>query len=153
MIFDKIENWGRYFKNQVFTQIFEQLKSYSVDTIDGIYKSNSGFYFKVMEYETKLLPKIIESHRKEVDIQIVLRGKEKIKIYNEESVEISQEYNRETDCIFYEERGAPHTEINLIEGYMAVFFPEDIHYPQFSVDQHPSRLKKIVIKVDEKLFA
>ena len=54
-----------------------------------------------MSYETKLKSTVIESHVKEVDIQILLSGSEQIKIYNFKDVEITQKYNFETDCQFY----------------------------------------------------
>ena len=36
---------------------------------------------------------------------------------------------------------------------MAVFFPDDIHNPQYAVNSKIETLKKIVIKIDEKLFS
>jgi beta-galactosidase beta subunit len=35
---------------------------------------------------------------------------------------------------------------------MAIFFPDDIHQPQFALENKIETLKKIVIKIDEKLF-
>ena len=35
---------------------------------------------------------------------------------------------------------------------MAIFFPDDIHHPQFAVDGKIETLKKLVLKIDEKLF-
>lgn len=153
MIVDKIDNWRIYFKNSVFAQIFEELKSYTTETSNDVYKNNEDFYFKVMEYETSDAPKVIESHRKEVDIQIVLKGKERIKMFDRGSVAINKEYSEATDCTFYDVVGKPHAEITLSKGYMAIFFPDDIHYPAFNAEEQSNRIKKIVIKVNEKLFA
>ena len=50
--------------------------------------THESYYFKVISYETQLSQKLIESHRKEVDIQILLSGKELIKIYKEEDVSV-----------------------------------------------------------------
>lgn len=153
MIIDKIENWKIYFKASVFNDIFEELKTYSLDTKNGTYKNHDNYYFKVMSYDTKLESNIIESHRKEVDVQILLAGNENIKIYNEADVEVMEAYETESDCQFYTKKGDPLTEINLRPGYMAIFFPDDIHHPQFAVGNKIDTLKKIVIKIDEKLFA
>lgn len=153
MIVDKIENWKIYFKSPIFNTIFEDLKTYTIDTPNGVYKNNENYYFKVMTYDTKLDSTIIESHRKEVDVQILLSGNEHIKIYNETRVDIKEVYDEESDCQFYNVIGKPIAEINLEPNYMAIFFPEDIHHPQFAANNKIETLKKIVIKIDEKLFA
>lgn len=153
MIFDKIQNWKLYFKDSLFDHILEEFENYSEETQNGVYKNNENYYFKVMDYNTSFEPKIIESHKKEVDIQIILKGGEKIKLYNPENLKIIKEYSEETDCIFYEALGKHHSEIILSEGCFAVFFPDDIHQPQFALDNEIKNLKKIVIKVNEKLFS
>lgn len=152
MIVDKIENWGNYFKSSIFSEILKELGTYSVETENGVYKNNESFYFKIMSYDTKLDSIIIESHRKEVDVQILLSGNEKIKIYNSTAVEITEPYDSESDCQFYRKTDNPISEINLEPGYMAIFFPDDIHHPQLAVNDKIETLKKIVIKIDEKLF-
>lgn len=152
MIVDKIENWKLYFKEPLFENIFQELQSYTLETPNGVYKNHDRYYFKVMSYDTKLDSTIIESHRKEVDVQIVLSGHENIKIYNRSAVEVTEKYDAETDCQFYKVRGTPVSEVNLEPGYMAVFFPDDIHHPQFATNNEIETLKKIVIKIDEKLF-
>lgn len=152
MIVDKIQNWKIYFKSPLFDAIFEDLKTYTVDTPNGVYKDNEKYYFKVMSYDTKLDSTIIESHQKEIDVQILLSGNEHIKIYNEAGVTVKEVYDEESDCQFYNVIGKPITEINLKPNYMAIFFPDDIHHPQFAVENKIETLKKIVIKIDEKLF-
>jgi YhcH/YjgK/YiaL family protein len=153
MIVDKIENWKIYFKASVFNDIFKELKTYNLETKNGTYKNHENYYFKVMSYDTKLESSIIESHRKEVDVQILLSGNENIKIYNETDVKVREIYDAVSDCQFYSKTGNPITEVNLQPGYMAIFFPDDIHHPQFAVGNKIDTLKKIVIKIDEKLFA
>jgi YhcH/YjgK/YiaL family protein len=153
MIVDKIENWKIYFKASVFNDIFKELKTYNLETKNGTYKNHENYYFKVMSYDTKLESSIIESHRKEVDVQILLSGNENIKIYNETDVKVREIYDAVSDCQFYSKTGNPITEVNLQPGYMAIFFPDDIHHPQFAVGNIIDTLKKIVIKIDEKLFA
>jgi YhcH/YjgK/YiaL family protein len=153
MILDKIDNWKIYFKEPIFLEIFKELENYNSETPNGIYRTHENYYFKVMSYDTKLESNIIESHIKEVDVQILYSGNEKIKIYNSEAVCITEPYSDETDCQFYKNIGNPISEINLETGYMAIFFPDDIHHPQFAVSNKIETLKKIVLKIDEKLFA
>lgn len=152
MIIDRIQNWRLYFKAPIFEKIFQELKEFSINTPNGVYKNNNDYYFKVMSYDTKLDADIIESHRNEVDIQILFSGAEHIKIYNEEAVTIKQPYEKESDCQFYNANKNPIAQIDLVPSYMAIFFPDDIHHPQFAVNNKISNLKKIVIKINEKLF-
>lgn len=153
MIIDKIENWSLYFKEPIFSEIKIELGNYNSTSPNGVYKTHENYYFKVMSYDTKLDSKIIESHRKEVDVQILFSGNENIKIYNNTDVAVIEAYDEESDCQFYRNIGNPITEINLRPGYMAIFFPDDIHHPQFAVEGKIETLKKLVLKIDEKLFA
>ncbi len=152
MIVDKIVAYNRYFKNKIFHEIFSKLEEINLNTPDGEYFRTKDYYFKVMSYKTKLSSPIVESHKKEVDIQILLSGKEKIKVFDFENVKIKKEYDEVIDCVFYESNGEPHSIVNLYPNSMAVFFSEDIHNPQLAVDSKIENLKKIVIKIDEKLF-
>ena len=153
MILDKVENSSRYFKAPIFGEIFQKLKDFDINTPNGTYKTHESYYFKVMSYETQLSPKIIESHRKEVDVQILLSGKELIKIYKEEDVSVSEKYNSKIDCQFYQELKSPISELILEPSYMAIFFPNDIHGPLYAHNNKVGKLKKIVIKIDETLFS
>lgn len=152
MILDKLANRHFYFKGAIFDELFYQLSLYDINTPNGVYKNHEDFYFKVMSYDTKLDSTITESHRKEVDIQILFSGKEGIKIFSATDVEIIKPYYYESDCQFYKPIKEPFCEITLEPGYMAVFFPDDIHNPQVAVFNKIEKLKKIVIKVNEKLF-
>ena len=153
MIVDKITNRKLYFKGEVFDELFKQLDAYTLETPNGVYKNHNDFYFKVMSYKTKFESNITESHRKEVDVQILLSGNEAIKIFESNNVEITQSYEESSDCQFYNPIDIPVSEINLYPGYMAVFFPDDIHNPQYAVNGKIEKLKKIVIKINEKLFS
>ena len=153
MILDKVENSSRYFKAPIFEVIFQKLKDFDVNTPNGIYKTHDLYYFKVMSYETQISPEIIESHEKEVDIQILFSGKEKIKIYQKQDVTVLKEYDIETDCQFYVELNSPISELTLEPDFMAVFFQNDIHGPLYAYDNQVIEIKKIVIKIDETLFS
>lgn len=153
MIFDKIDNWKLYFRHPLFVEIFEKLNDFNLATTNGVYRENKDYYFKVMDYDTKLDANIIESHKKEVDIQISLQGTERIKLYSLADVEISKPYSEEIDCQFYNKLNTPCAELVLKPEHMAIFFPQDIHQPQVVSYKEVENIKKIVIKVNEELFA
>lgn len=152
MIFGKISDWNKYFPTPVFKEIFNELQKFNHDTPNGVYQTHDDFYFKVMSYDSKLEATVVESHRKEVDVQILFSGEERIMIYDKEDVEVSKPYDESTDCQFYLPGKHVVSDLNLRPGYMAVFFPEDLHRPQLATKNTPVELKKIVIKINEKLF-
>ena len=96
---------------------------------------------------------VIESHRRDIDLQVILSGKEHIKIYSEDQVECIDEYNSQTDCQFYDEIKRPDLELDLTPGKMALFFPQDIHGCQHAINQECITIKKVVFKIDEKFFS
>ena len=112
--------------------------------------SGPGWYMRVMEYNTKEDADIIESHDKNVDIQILISGSERIKMYHLKDLDRKGEYNWITDVQLYEATGKPYMDLILKPKYMAVFYPDDPHHPQFQVD-NPEMLKKVVIKVNTRL--
>lgn len=152
MIYDNLTNWEQYFDSSTFDEIYRKLLTLSIDTKNGEYFRTDNYYFKVLSYDTLKEPTIIESHKKEVDIQVVLKGGEIIKIYSPDSLIISSEYSDETDCQFYKAKESADMEFKLIPGKMAVFFPQDIHGCQYTLSNEMETIKKIVIKINEELF-
>jgi YhcH/YjgK/YiaL family protein len=148
MIFDKLTSYPVYFQTSEMKSIIEDvIQNYSIKTKDGTYQEFDHYYIKVMSPETLEVSDIIESHQKEIDIQILLSGTEKIRIFSEESVTIKSDYNPEIDCTFYTPNSDPHSEVILQPGYFAMFFPQDIHNPLIAYNTIQS-LKKIVVKLD-----
>ena len=152
MIFDNINNWHYYFKQEIFKEIFEKLGQIKLDTTNGVHFKTEHYYFKVMSYDTQINPTVIENHRKEVDVQILLSGTEKVKLYSKNQVKSIRDYDKEDDCEFYKPIQKHHSEITLQPGYMGVFFNQDIHAPLFVGNKELETIKKIVIKINEEFF-
>lgn len=149
MIIDSIKNLKLYFNFKAFHEILDAIEGIDQEFPDGIIELGNGNYIKVMSDETILESSIIESHRKEVDIQILLKGQELIKVFSQDQVTIKIPYDSDSDCQFYEHPKQAHGEIMLKEGHFAVFFPQDIHNPLNAIGE-PIRLKKIVVKLNLK---
>lgn len=153
MIYGNITDWHYYFgTSEYFGGIFQELSKISTNTENGEYRINKHVYYKVMSYSTQVSPSIIESHRKEVDVQIVLGGKERIKVFDADAVKVTAPYNGENDCQFYCIEEQSFVEFDLVPGKMAVFFPNDIHACQYAVNEEVETIKKIVFKINEELF-
>jgi biofilm protein TabA len=129
-------------------QAFAYLKNTDLENLKpGTYKIDGENVFAIVaenkkkDYEeTKW-----ESHLKYQDIQIVIKGKEKIGVTNISTLTITEPYEDAKDVMFYS--GAGKGEIHLAEpGTFFIFFPNDGHRPDIKVDGYETD-KKIVIKV------
>ncbi|MSU22351.1 MAG: DUF386 domain-containing protein [Opitutus sp.] len=98
-------------------------------------------------YETKLrADAFFESHRKYVDVQIVLDGEELMEVGDIARMKARQPYNADRDLIVYEDS----TEASLLRvhaGQAAVFFPCDVHMPTLRMRAAPVSVRKCVVKV------
>lgn len=102
-----------------------------------------------MSDQTRIHSDIIESHQKEVDIQILLKGRELIKVYESKEEDVKTPYNADIDCQFYSNPRTPNNQLILTEGVFAAFYPQDIHNPLNAIGS-PEALNKVVIKLNLK---
>lgn len=111
----------------------------------GTYQ-NGEDYFMVQKYKTKLTDKnIYEAHKKYIDIQYIIEGKEKIKITDIKNMSINVPYNATKDVILGENLGES-IECVLFDRSYVVLYPEHAHNPCIAVDNE-STVKKLVYKV------
>lgn len=88
-----------------------------------------------------------ESHKREVDLQYIIRGGERIDLSRRECVPIDVEYDSESDLVLYKSEGATGERLVMAEGDFAVFFPEDVHQCGWS-DGVNEEVYKYVFKID-----
>ena len=101
----------------------------------------------VSEYETKVKNEVgFEAHRKNIDIQYLLKGEERIACMPIEKLTETEPYSEEKDAAFYAAEGVAAQTMTIGGGYFAIFFPQDGHMPQLCVDE-PEMVKKVVVKV------
>ena len=84
----------------------------------------------------------LETHRRHIDIQLPLRGVEKIGWKpGSELQEESVPYNEADDITFYVDR--PTAYAKIYPGQFAVFFPEDAHAPGIG----EGNIRKVIVKI------
>ena len=102
-------------------------KNVNVKTADGKYNITKEIYAVVQTCQPKQKKdQVLEKHKKYIDLQLVVSGKEKIgwKFFDKK-FKILKRYNTKNDISFYSNK--PDTFINLKKGEFAIFFPEDTH--------------------------
>lgn len=146
MVFDSISNFYNYASiHPQFSSVSGFLSVVNITELPAgkHFVNEDGTFASVDEYKTKDISEgFIEFHKKYIDIQIILRGKEKIGICPKDSAR-ELEFNEEKDFGKLEGRA---DFITLKENYFVIFFPHDGHMPQI-MDGDPESVKKMVIKV------
>jgi len=150
MIYDRITNINIY--KGLSPDLYEGLKylqQVSSDIAVGTYQISPRVKAIVSEYETKVKNEVgYEAHRKNIDIQYLLKGEERVACLPVEKLKETKPYSEEKDAAFFTASIQP-IEMTLGDGFFAIFFPQDGHMPQLSVDE-PMMVKKVVVKVEIK---
>ncbi|MBI5632864.1 MAG: YhcH/YjgK/YiaL family protein [Nitrospirae bacterium] len=106
--------------------------------------NSSGAFASINEYESKPESEgFLEYHRKFIDIQIIIEGREKIGIARKDCCR-DRGYLAKKDLGKLE--GTPDF-ITLDTSNFAIFFPQDAHMPQISCSEQRERVKKVVLKI------
>ncbi len=130
-----------------FAAAFSYLASFDVTTPDGIYPLVGGCEARVMSYRTEpTANRRWESHRRYIDIQCVIAGRERMDVADIVALGDATPYDDNNDVLFYGDSPASTTHALVAAGEFTIFFPHDGHRPGIEIDT-PAEVRKIVIKV------
>lgn len=106
-----------------------------------------GVYAVEQVYATKARPDgFFESHRKYIDVQVVVEGDEVIEVIDAARIAAKDPYNGDRDLITYQDT-ATASPVKLGAGEAAVFYPVDVHMPGLRSGPAPALVRKTVVKV------
>lgn len=149
MIIDRISNAEQYAKiGSNIQKAFQFILNTDLANLEeGKYTIDGEAVFAtISEYETKDLEEgAWEAHKKYIDIQYMISGKEKMGYCNIDDLEIKVGYNEDKDILFLDGQGKGDF-LLVDEGMFILFTPSDAHMPSIK-DNKPQRVKKLVIKV------
>ncbi len=153
MIFDKLENLSSYYS---IDSSLEEAGKFLQDFVDnpkptGRYDIEGDRVFAIVsQYKTKPAEgKLCEAHRKYIDLQFMLKGREYIgwapvdELYME-----TEEFSKGGDIAYYS--GNCKTWLPLKEGYFVLLFPQDAHLPCIKSSISQQYNIKIVVKIAVK---
>jgi biofilm protein TabA len=154
MIADSIENSTLYPLGPAWNTAFEFIKTLTPDSETGKQLIQGDALFVGIDcYETKARAVAkLETHRKYVDIQLLLSGSEVIEIFPKRTLTVSEPYNPARDVEFYEKPDEAHAKVTLHPGQFLVFFPDDAHMPCLMAGASPDPVKKVVVKIAAELL-
>ena len=85
----------------------------------------------------------LESHKRYIDIQFLIRGDEKFGVSAINYCRIvRKQYNSDNDIAFWDD--TPMSYVNLIPNDFVIFFPNDAHAPLIG----DGNVRKVVIKIE-----
>jgi biofilm protein TabA len=145
---DRVEFARQYHKNKaLWDKAFAYLRDTDLEKLaPGKYPiEGTNVFASVTEGPTKDIENArCESHVKYIDIQYVIRGKEKIGACLLPEVKIITPYDSTKDIAFYDGNACKYYEAT--PDIFFIFFPEDAHRPGIKADGYDTD-KKIVIKM------
>ena len=147
MIYDRLERANTYSGcHRLFDSAIEFLRRSDLSSMEeGRYELADGAYASIQVYTTNPRSRCdYESHRKYVDVQFLLLGKEWIYVSSPDLLEVTHPYVTNEDCARYE--GEAASRVLARPGSFVVLFPHDAHMPTVAVDS-PRRVKKVVVKL------
>jgi biofilm protein TabA len=101
-------------------------------------------------YVPRLRPDgFFESHRKYIDVQVIVAGEELMEVQDISRLVVSEPYSAERDFIKYAD-SADTSVLRMRAGDVAVFFPEDGHMPSLRW-RNADLVRKTVVKVPVNL--
>ena len=149
MILDRIDNSDFYAAlHPQLAKAFDVLKNGKLGrkragkyAIDG-----EKVYYIISRYKTKPMSEgKLETHKKYIDIQVVLKGEEVLGYADINGLTVAEKYDKTRDIAFFTQPGKMTTAV-LKPGLFCILFPQDARLPCCQSEK-PADVKKVVIKV------
>lgn len=90
---------------------------------------------------------LYECHRRFIDLQYLIKGKERVLLLRNSELDPSVPYDAEKDIAFYKSRECGEA-IHLSQYNYCLFFPSDYHSPCHREQGEDDIVKKLVIKIE-----
>lgn len=106
-----------------------------------------GVFAMEQVYETKLrADTFFESHRKYIDVQVVVEGDELMEVIDASRIGVREAYNPDRDLVIHQD-AADASLLRVAAGLATIFFPVDVHMPSLRRNAAPELVRKTVVKV------
>lgn len=145
MIIDDIRNIVKYSELLPgIKEALETVESQGASMETGRYDMKNGF-FMIQKGNSKPMEEgYFEAHRKYIDVQIVVKGKEEIAWRNLSDVVEKVPYDEMKDASYYE--GDETQTMTIVEGMFYAMFPHDAHKAVRHTDLEHT-FEKVVVKI------
>lgn len=145
---DILALYAHYSKHTgIWDRVFDYMRNTNLESLEtGKYAlSGDSLFVIVDEYITQdVEERNYEAHRKYIDLQYIIRGKELIGVAGLDEVSLIEPYDAEKDIAFYEKSEGKYRLAD--NSVFFIFFPDNVHQPCVKLDQSQP-VKKIVFKI------
>jgi len=154
MIFDTISHLPQYLPADVWQDLEPFIHRLRSDVPEGkCWIREPDIFAQVSSYKTRPAHDgRFETHKRYVDVQILLTGSEKIDVTSPDALIPDTDYDDHNDIRFYKGIDTPAVRLVMMPGNFALFLPHDAHCPQITPDSEVQNVKKAVIKIDLRLL-
>jgi YhcH/YjgK/YiaL family protein len=155
MIHDKLDNLGAYLPAETAEKVLNFIKTCTPSTEEKEYPIiGDKLLIRCFSGETKprTANSLFEAHRKYVDIQCLISGREIIDHHPVGFMREAIAYDAAKEYSMHEMSGGQYSSVVMEPGVFAVFGPQDAHRPMMSAGSGPEPVKKIVVKADVSLI-
>lgn len=146
MIFDRLEHLHTYAReNAGLKEVERFLRENAVEELaEGRYELGHGVYCTVSESATRE-DGLYEVHRRYADVQLMIRGSERIDWAALADADVHHPYDEERDMQLVDCPAEDSVALVLKRGTFAVFYPQDAHKPLMRIQD--SQVRKLVFKI------
>jgi len=154
MIFDTISHLPQYLPSDVWKDLEPFTRRLCSDIPEGkCWIREPDIFAQVSSYQTQPAhDRRFETHKRYVDVQILLTGSERIDVISPETLVPDTDYDNHNDIRFYKRVDIPAVQLVMVPGSFALFFPHDSHCPQITPHSEVQNVKKAVIKINSRLL-
>lgn len=125
----------------------QRIEALAIGVKAGKVELANGAFAMEQVYECKTRPEaFFESHRKYIDVQVMIAGAEWIEVADVSLLTVSQPFIEERDLIKYADTTVASV-LKFTAGDAAIFFPVDGHMPCLQPGGQPGLVRKTVVKV------
>lgn len=152
MIFGNLEFANRYdFLNEKLQKCFAYIKENNLKSFEnGVYHiDGDDLFVNIVEYTTTTIEnRFFETHKKYIDLHLMLIGEEEIHLNFLHNMTIKEEYSEEKEMILLEGNSIENSNsyVRLTENDFLICYPEDAHCTGVQTSK-PQTIKKAIFKI------
>ena len=136
-----------FVKDRVWKTVWQILSTDFSNIGVGEHELADGTKYQLQMYNTKEEDDcVLESHRAHIDIQYMVEGTERFKVYTTTGLLYAGEYDEEKDCEIWN-GGIESTESLLVPGGVIVVYNGQPHKGAINVSGESKTVKKVVCKI------
>ena len=125
---------------------FRRIGAMALGVTERIELAGGAFVLEQVYHAKQRAEVFFESHRKYIDVQVIVEGSERMEVEDISRLTISQPYLEERDLIKYADT-TQASHLAMVAGKVAVFFPVDGHMSTLQPAAGPVLVRKAVVKV------